>query len=176
MPELRLIDESGAQLGIVSLARALELARERDLDLVEMAPNASPPVCRLLDYGKFRYLQARKERESRRLQSRHLLRQVRLRPRIGDHDMEVKAKAVRKLLETGAKVRVFVLFRGREATHPEQGINLLRRIAEGVKGEAKVEQTPTMEGRMLSIILAPLAHRTDHGEQQKQAQEVNADA
>ena len=133
--------------------QALELARERGLDLVEVAPNAEPPVCRILDYGKFRYIQTKKERESKKGHKLVMVRQVRFRTRIGDHDRQAKIRQIRKLLEEGAKVRISVQFRGREITHPELGVTLLRSVAEELKTEARLEQPPTMEGRALAIIL-----------------------
>lgn len=139
------------------LSEALERAREQDLDLVEVAPQAAPPVCRLLDYGRFRYMQTKKLRETRKSQRGSLLREVRFRPRIGQHDVEAKTRLVRKLLNEGNKVKVSVMFRGREMTHPELGVNLLRRIAESVQDGAKLEKSPSMQGRFLSIILAPTA-------------------
>ena len=122
---------------------------------MEVAPNSDPPVCRLLDYGKFRFVQAKKEREARKSQKFTELREVRLRTRIGLHDRLAKTKVISKLLDSGAKVKVAVLFRGREVTHPELGITLLRGIAEDLKEVAKLERTPAMEGRALSIILTP---------------------
>lgn len=139
----------------MSIRDALALARERELDLVEVAPNSSPPVCRLLDYGKFRYLQSTKEREMRKTQKTNTLREVRFRPRIGKHDIEAKERLVHKLLEEGNKVKVSVMFRGREMDHPEIAVNLLRQVHEAVKDDAKLEQSPNMEGRFMSIVLAP---------------------
>lgn len=136
---------------------ALELAQERDLDLVEVAPNSEPPVCRLLDYGKFRYLQTTKERELRKGQKTSAMREVRFRPRIGRHDIEAKERLVNKLLLQGSKVKVSVMFRGREIEHPELAIRLLRQVAEALREDAKLEQAPAMEGRMMSIVLAPAA-------------------
>ena len=144
-------------MGILSLQDALALARERELDLVEVAPAADPPVCRLLDYGRFRYSQNKKEREAKKSQKATGLREVRLRPNIGQHDLDFKSKIVKKLLATGAKVKIGVIFRGRSITHPDLGVGLLRRITEGLKDDAKLESPPAMEGRMLSIILVPIA-------------------
>ena len=135
---------------------ALELAREHDLDLVEVAPNSAPPVCRLLDYGKFRYLQSTKEREMRKTQKTNTLREVRFRPRIGKHDIEAKERLVHKLLDEGNKVKVSVMFRGREIDHPQLAVNLLRQVHDVLKEEAKLEQAPNLEGRFMSIILAPV--------------------
>ena len=156
---VRVIADDGDQLGILSLQDALTLARERELDLVEVAPAADPPVCRLLDYGKFRYVQTKKEREARKTQKSLGLREVRFRPSIGQHDLDAKYRTIQKLLGTGAKVKVSVLFRGRSITHPELGVVLLRKVAEGLQEEAKLERAPAMEGRMLSIILSPISPR-----------------
>lgn len=132
---------------------------DRGLDLVEVAPAAKPPVCRLLDYGKFRYLQTKKEREARKGQKLTLLREVRFRPSIGEHDMEAKSRQVSKLLEEGAKVKLTVMFRGREMDHQDLGRNLLRRVAEAFKEKAKLEKPPAMEGRRLSIVIIPTGQR-----------------
>jgi len=142
------------------LFEARELARKQNLDLVEVAPTATPPVCRLLDYGKYRYEQSKKEREAKRTQKVSLLRQVRLRPKIGAHDLEAKIRAVNKLLVEGNKVRVTVLFRGREITHPEIGWRLLQKVAESLKDIASIDRQPSMEdGRMMTLILSPSATR-----------------
>lgn len=155
--EVRLVGEKGEQLGIMPLSQALETARKRDVDLVEVAPTAVPSVCRLLDYGKYRYEQAKKEREMRKNQKVSLLREVRLRPKIGVHDFEAKTRSVRKLLAGGDRVKVTVMFRGREITHPDIGWKLLQRVAELLKEEATLDKSPAMEGRRMFIILAPLA-------------------
>jgi len=139
------------------LDQALEMARKRNLDLVEVAATAVPPVCRLLDYGKYKYEQAKKERELRRKQKVSLLREVRLRPKIDDHDFEAKARSVRKLLDGGDKVKVTVMFRGREITHLEFGWKLLRRMTESLKVVASVERQPLMDGRRMAMILSPTA-------------------
>ena len=153
------VDDQGEQLGTMPTSEAIQLAQEKGVDLVEVAPAAKPPVCRLLDYGKFRYLQTKKEREARKGQKTSLLREVRFRPRIGDHDIEAKKRQVKKLLDEGAKVKLTVMFRGREITHQDIGVELLRRIAEAFKDEAKPEKTPSLEGRRLSIIIAPTGQR-----------------
>ena len=155
--EVRLVGEKGEQLGIMPLYQALEIARKQNFDLVEVAPNAVPPVCRLLDYGKYKYEQAKKEREARKSQKISLLREVRLRPKIGDHDFEAKARLVRKLLTGGDKVKVSILFRGREVTHPEIGWRLLQRMAGSVKEAASVDGQPLMERSRMFIILSPVA-------------------
>ena len=137
------------------LDQALDMARKRNLDLVEVAATASPPVCRLLDYGKYKYEQDKKERELRRKQKVSLLREVRLRPKIDNHDFEAKARSVKKLLEGGDKVKVTVMFRGREITHLEFGWKLLQRMADLLKGVASIERQSMMEGRRMNIVLTP---------------------
>ena len=133
------------------------MARDQGVDLVEVSPNASPPVCRLLDYGRFRYTQTKRDREARKGQKTNVVREVRFRPRIADHDRDSKIRRIQELLSDGAKVKVSVMFRGREITHPELGVMLLRGVAEQLKEEAKLETPPLMEGRRLNIILAPMA-------------------
>ena len=159
VPEVLVIDDLGEQLGTMPTFEAIQLAQEQGLDLVEVAPAAQPPVCRLLDYGKFRYLQTKKEREGRKGQKINLLREVRFRPGIGDHDMEAKKRQVKKLLDEGSKVKLTVMFRGREITHQDIGVELLRKTADAFKEEAKLEKAPTLEGRRLSIIISPMAQR-----------------
>ena len=124
---------------------------------MEVAPTAVPPVCRLLDYGKYKYEQAKKEQEMRKTQKVALLREIRLRPKIGNHDFEAKARIARKLLADGAKVKVTIMFRGREITHPEIGWKLIQKMAESLKGMAGIEQQPSMEGSRMHLILSPLA-------------------
>lgn len=153
--EVRLVGEEGEQLGIVPLYQAREIAREHNIDLVEVAAAAVPPVCRLLDYGKYRYEQARREREARKNQKICLLREVRLRPKIGDHDFEAKTRSVKKLLNGGDKVKVTVMFRGREVTHPEIGWRLLRRMSESLTEVASVERQPVLDGKRMITILSP---------------------
>ncbi|MFN8500865.1 MAG: translation initiation factor IF-3 [Kouleothrix sp.] len=156
-PQVRLIDEQGAQLGIVSLREALALAEQRGLDLMEVAPNAVPPVCRIVDYGKFRYEQTKKDREARKNQKQAELKEVRLKPKTDDHDLDVKAKQARKFLLAGDKVKFTVRFRGREIFHPDIGREMLEQMAEDLRDVATVEQKPLMEGRALSLLLAPNA-------------------
>jgi translation initiation factor IF-3 len=151
------VGEKGEQLGIMPLVQARETARNYGLDLLEVAPTAEPPVCRLLDYGKYKYEQAKKEREARRSQKVALLREVRIRPKIGIHDFEAKARSAKKLLEEGDKVKVTVMFRGREITHPENGLKLLEKMVESLQGIALIERQPIMEGRRMNMILSPAA-------------------
>jgi translation initiation factor IF-3 len=138
---------------------ALNMARERGLDLVEVAPNANPPVCRILDYGKFKYEQSKKERDARKHQHQAQLREVRFKPKIGQHDIDFKTKVVEKLLKDGDKVKVSVMFRGREITHPEIGRGLLMRVQENLKDVAVVERQPMMEGRFMNMYLAPIPQK-----------------
>lgn len=154
---MRLIDEQGTQVGIVSVREALALAEERGFDLVEVAPNAVPPVCRLLDYGKFRYEQSQKEREARKNQKQADLKQIRLMPKTAEHDITTKANQAKKFLLQGDKVKFNVRFRGREMAHPDIGRKMLEEIAEQLRDIAVVEQKPLMEGRVLSLLLAPNA-------------------
>ena len=155
-----MITEEGEQLGTMPLAEALTLARDRGLDLVEVAPNGTPPVCRILDYGKLRYLYSKKEREAKKSQKNTALKEVRLRPRIGTHDFSSKVKKVRKFIGDGSKVKVAVVFRGREVTHPEIGVSLLKRVADDMQEEARLEQPPGMEGRAMSMVLVPGARKS----------------
>lgn len=150
-----MISETGEQLGIMPVGKALELARERGYDLVEVAPQSVPPVCRLLDYGKFKYEQTKKERQARRKQKAVFLREVRFRPKISDHDVEFKTRLIRKLLDEGDKVKVSVLFRGREITHPELGKELLDRVAKEIGEAATMEKAPGMDERRMIMILSP---------------------
>jgi translation initiation factor IF-3 len=154
-----IIDDEGHKLGVTPILQALEMARERGLDLVEVAPNANPPVCRVLDYGKFKYEQAKKEREAHKHQKQATLREVRFKPKIGVHDVDFKTKVVKKLLEGGDKVKVSVMFRGREITHPEIGRELLLRISGNLKDAAIVERQPSMEGRFMNMYLAPVPQK-----------------
>ncbi len=161
---MRVIGEDGSQLGVMPVGQALELARESDVDLVEVAPNSDPPVCRLLDYGKLRYLSAKKERESKKGQKSTDLREVRFRPNIGSHDLESKTRKVRELIQDGSKVKLTVRFRGREAAHQQLGLAVLKRVADDLKDEVRLEKPPAMEGRSLSMILLPSAQRTEKAE------------
>jgi translation initiation factor IF-3 len=151
-----IIDDEGQKLGVTPIIQALEMARERGLDLVEVAPNANPPVCRILDYGKFKYEQSKKEREAHKHQKQVVLREVRFKPKIGAHDIAVKRRVVEGLLAGGDKVKVSVMFRGREITHPEIGRELLLGIAQTLKDTAVVERQPSMEGRFMNMYLAPV--------------------
>ncbi|MCC6793339.1 MAG: translation initiation factor IF-3 [Thermomicrobiales bacterium] len=157
--EVRLIDEAGEQVGIIATRDALEMARERGLDLVEVAPNAIPPVCRLMDYGKFRYEQSRKERDSRRNQHVVELKEVRIRPKIDDHDLETKGRQAAKFLDAGDKVKLTVLFRGREMAHPDIGRGLLDQLADMLRPHGAVEAAPRLEGRAMVMFVNPLKQK-----------------
>jgi translation initiation factor IF-3 len=140
---------------VLSLDAALRIAGEKGLDLVEVAPQASPPVCRLMDYGRYKYETIRKEKEARRKQATVRLKEMKLRPKVADHDFQTKFKGVRQFLEQGEKVKVTIMFRGREMVHQDIGRKLLDRVAEEAQGLAVVERQPLMEGRNLHMILAP---------------------
>jgi len=160
------VGEKGEQLGIMPLFQAREVAQKHNLDLVEVAATATPAVCRLMDYGKYKYLQTKKEREARKGQKLSLLREVRLRPKIGGHDFDAKARKARKLLEGGDKVKVTIMFRGRENTHPELGLRLLDRMWESLKELSSMEKQPTREGARLHIILTPLASQKNKAKEE----------
>ena len=158
VPEVRLIDEKGEQLGVMATSQAMSFADTRELDLVEVAPAAAPPVCRLMDYGRFKYETDRKERDERKKRKERVtneLREVRMKTRIGLHDRSAKTRLVKRLLGQGSKVKVSVMFRGREMDHPELGMGLLRAVAEDLVDDALLESSPRFEGRFLSMVLTP---------------------
>src|SRR5437764_1320613 len=152
--EVRLIDENGEMIGVMPPMRALDIARDRNLDLVEISPNAVPPVCKLMDYGKYKYEQAKKENEARKNQKTITLKEIRMRPRTDEHDIDVKTRKIQQFLAEGDRVRVSVQFRGAEMRHPDIGRKMLDEIAEVLKGSAIIERTPSMEGRMMSMIVS----------------------
>ncbi|MYL41557.1 MULTISPECIES: translation initiation factor IF-3 [Virgibacillus] len=154
--EVRLIDANGDQLGVKSRQEALDIAQTRNLDLVLVAPNAKPPVCRIMDYGKYRFEQQKKEKEARKKQKVINVKEVRFTPGIGDHDFETKLKQARKFLTKGDKVKAAVRFRGRAITHKDLGREVLDRFAEEVKDIATIETKPKMEGRNMFMMLAPV--------------------
>lgn len=156
VPEVRLVGPSGEQVGIVPLAKALELAQEYDLDLVEVAANARPPVCKLMDYGKFKYESAMKAREARKNQAHTVIKEMKLRPKIDPHDYDTKKGHVVRFLKQGDKVKITIMFRGREMAHPEQGLSILERLADDLKDVAVIENQPKMEGRNMHMLIAPL--------------------
>ena len=152
---MRLVGPEGEQVGIVPIGKALELAAEADLDLVEVAPMARPPVAKLMDYGKFKYESAQKAREARRNQSLTVIKEMKLRPKIDSHDYETKKGHVERFLNKKDKVKVTIMFRGREQAHPERGRALLDRLNEDLGDLATVEQAPQQEGRNMHMVLAP---------------------
>jgi translation initiation factor IF-3 len=139
------------------LIKALQIANEHNLDLVEVSPTSTPPVARILDYGKYKYEQTKKERKSRHGQKGGLLKEVRIRPRVQSHDLETKIKTARRLLEEGDKVKISVIFRGREISHPELGMKALQRVAEGLKDIAGIDGSPSLEGRFIHLVLSPIS-------------------
>ncbi|MDY7040261.1 MAG: translation initiation factor IF-3 [Chloroflexota bacterium] len=153
--EVRLIDDQGEHLGVIPVAKALQLARDKEMDLVEVQPNAEPPVCRLMDYGKVLYERAKKERKARKTQKASEVKEIRLRPKTGEHDIAYKVRDARRFLKEGAKVKVRVRFRGREITYPELGREMLKRVADELADVSSVERAPYMEGRSMLIILTP---------------------
>ncbi len=154
-PEVRVIDSEGNQVGILPLKEAMKLAEEQGLDLVEVAHNATPPVCRIMNYGKYKYQQSKRTHEARKHQTVIQIKEVKLRPRTEDHDLEFKLRHAKRFLEEGNKVKISVLFRGREMAYPEFGKEILNRFIEGVKELMVVEQPPRMEGRNMVTILTP---------------------
>ena len=155
MPKVRLIGADGEQLGIVDTAEAMKRAQEADLDLVEVAPNSKPPVTRLLDYSKYKYEQEQKQKAARKHQQQVNVREIKLRPKIADHDYETKKGHVERFLRHQDKVKITIMFRGREQAHPERGRALLQRLFEDLDGLAVIEQQPLQEGRNMSMLLAP---------------------
>lgn len=152
---MRVVSDTNEQLGIMPLRDALYLAEEHQTDLVEVAPNGKPPVCRLMDYGKYRYEQQKREKEAKKKQKVITMKEVKLRPNIEDHDFYVKMKNAIRFLEDGSKVKVTIMFRGRELTHPELGEELLIRFAKELEDKAQQEKGPKLEGRNMTMMLVP---------------------
>jgi translation initiation factor IF-3 len=155
VPEVRLIDDQGQQIGVLKIDDALKFAQERDLDLVEVAPEARPPVCRVLDYSKYKYEQAQKLKQARKHQQQITIREIKFRPKIAQHDYDTKKGHVERFLRHKDKVKVTIMFRGREVTHPERGVMILDRLAEELSELAIVEQRPTQDGRNMTMMLGP---------------------
>ena len=164
-PEVRLIDEQGQQVGVLKTEDALRYAQERDLDLVEVAPDARPPVCRVLDYSKYKYEQAQKQKAARKHQQQITVREIKFRPKIAQHDYDTKKGHVERFLRHKDRVKITIMFRGREVTHPERGRAILERLAEELSDLAVVEQQPAQDGRNMTMMLGPskavLAGRAD---------------
>ncbi|HEY9310847.1 translation initiation factor IF-3 [Williamsia sp.] len=170
VPEVRLVGPNSEQVGIVRVEDALRLAIEADLDLVEVAPNARPPVCKIMDYGKFKYEAAQKQRESRRNQQMTVIKEQKLRPKIDDHDYETKKGHVIRFLEAGSKVKVTIMFRGREQSRPELGYRLLQRLGSDVGEYGFVETSAKQDGRNMTMVLAPHKGAKTKAQAQAQAQ------
>jgi translation initiation factor IF-3 len=161
VPEVRLVGPNGEQVGIVALGDALRLAQESDLDLVEVAPTARPPVCKLMDYGKFKYESALKARESRKNQAQTVIKEIKLRPKIDPHDYGTKKGHVERFLRQGDKVKVTIMFRGREQSRPELGFRLLQRLASDVEELGFVESQPKQDGRNMIMVIGPHRRKSD---------------
>ena len=154
-PEVRVIDAEGKQAGILPVREALRLAEEQGLDLVEVAPGATPPVCRIMNYGKYKYQQSKRTQEAKKHQTIIQVKEVKIRPRTEEHDFQFKLRHVKRFLSEGDKVKISLLFRGREIAHPEFGREMLNRILEEVKDQVVMEQAPRLEGRNMVMILSP---------------------
>ncbi len=154
-PEVRVIGHDGQQLGIIPIRKALELAALEHLDLVEVAPNADPPVCKIMDYGKFKYQQNKRSQEAKKKQTVIQVKEVKIRPKTDEHDLQVKIRHIKRFLSQKDKAKVTILFRGREIAYSDQGFKVLERIKEELKEEIVIEQHPKMEGRNLIMIVAP---------------------
>lgn len=161
VPEVRLVGPAGEQVGVVRVEDALRVAEEAGLDLVEVAPDARPPVAKLMDYGKYKYEAGQKARDARRNQANTALKEIRFRIKIDEHDFETKTGHVRRFLEQGDKVKVMIMFRGREQQRPEAGIRLLQRLAEQVEDISTVESLPRQDGRNMTMVLAPTRRKAD---------------
>ena len=155
VPQVRLIGADGSQIGVVTIQAALSAAEDSGLDLVEVSPNADPPVCKLLDYGKYKYEAQKKANEARKRQKTFDVKEIKMRPNIDDHDYAVKMRSMARFIGEGDKVKVTIRFRGRELAHPDIGRNLLERIRDESEGVAKVESMPKMEGRQMIMVMAP---------------------
>ncbi len=171
MPEVRLIGDDGQQVGVVKTDEALKYAQERDLDLVEVAPEARPPVVRVLDYSKYKYEQEQKAKAARRHQKQITIREIKLRPKIATADYETKKGHVRRFLGGQDKVKITIMFRGRETTHPERGEQLLMRLAEDVADLGAIEQRPNLDGRNMTMVLGPVKAKEGSEGQPQQKQE-----
>lgn len=159
VPKVRLIGKDGKQIGIVPTAQALTQAQSDNLDLVEISPNANPPVCKIIDYGKYRYQMTKKERENKKAQHQAKLKEVKVKPNIDDHDLEVKTKRAREFIEKGNKVKVTCMFRGREMARPELGQKVVHRLVEALSDIAQTEAPPKQMGRNYSLVLAPMGKK-----------------
>ncbi|HEV2889903.1 MAG TPA: translation initiation factor IF-3 [Frankiaceae bacterium] len=171
IPEVRLVGAAGEQIGIVPIGEALRMAQEQDLDLVEVAPMARPPVCKIMDYGKFKYEEALRAKEARRKQTLTIIKEIKLRPKIDPHDYGTKKGHVERFLKAGDKVKVTIMFRGREQSRPELGYRLLQRLADDVSELGLVESAPKQDGRNMIMVLAPHKKRMPVGSAGETAEE-----
>ncbi|MDO5049623.1 MAG: translation initiation factor IF-3 [Actinomycetaceae bacterium] len=176
VPEVRLVGPEGEQVGVVRVADALRLAEEAGLDLVEVAPNARPPVAKLMDYGKYKYEAAQKAREARRNQANTVLKEIRFRLKIDDHDYETKKGHVERFLNGGDKVKVMIMFRGREQSRPEMGVRLLERLADDIGDLGVVESAPRQDGRNMTMVFAPTRKKSDAKNEQRRRREAERQA
>jgi translation initiation factor IF-3 len=177
VPEVRLLGEDGNQIGVLKIDDALRYAQERDLDLVEVAREARPPVCRVLDYSKYKYEQEQKAKAAKRHQKQVNVREIKLRPKIAQNDYETKRNHVIRFLKGDDRVKVTIMFRGREQTHPERGERLLDRLAEDVADLGTVEQSPQQDGRNMTMLLSPIKQKEEpaNGDQAKAAEQASGD-
>lgn len=176
MPKVRLVGPSGEQVGVVRVEDALRLAQEANLDLVEVAPNAAPPVAKLMDYGKYKYEAAMKARDARRNQANTQLKEIQLRLKIDDHDYETKRGHAQRFLNGGDKVKVRIQFRGREQSRPEMGLKLLQRFAEDVADLGTIESSPRQDGRTMTMVIAPLRKKSEAKSDQRRRREAEREA
>ncbi|WP_291329864.1 translation initiation factor IF-3 [Desulfovibrio sp. UCD-KL4C] len=156
VPQVRVIDDQGEQLGVISTADALELAMSRGLDLVEVAEKEDPPVCKIMDYGKFKYQQQKRKQEAKKKQTVIQIKEVKFRPKTDEHDYQTKLKHIRRFLDDGDRCKVTIFFRGREIVHKDRGLIVLERVKEDTKDLAKMDQAPRSEGRTMNMMLAPI--------------------
>lgn len=159
MPKVRLIDEEGNQLGVVATEEARRMAYDKDLDLVEISATASPPVCKIMDYGRFKYEDKKRKAESRKKQHQATVKELRVRPNTGEHDIGVKLRKAREFLEDGNKVSIHVRFRGREVVHADIGMEILKRMAQELADVSKIERPPRLDGKRMTMVLTPLGKK-----------------
>ncbi|MDA3936560.1 MAG: translation initiation factor IF-3 [Actinomycetota bacterium] len=173
VPRVRLIGVDGSQLGIFETVDAQRIADDQNLDLVEVAPGADPPVCRIMDFGKFKYEQEMKAKKARKHQTKVEIKEIKFRPKIDEHDYQTKKKHVLRFLEAGARVKVTIMFRGREMAHAERGLSILERLAGEVVDQAIIESQPRLEGRNMLMMLQPLKKKDEKHEDGEQAVEAS---
>lgn len=174
-PKVRVIDQVGGQVGVISLHEALAMAREQGLDLVEIVPGSNPPVCKIINFGKFRYDQSKREKESKKSQHQIKVKEIKLKPNIDVHDLETKTRHARDFLAGGNKVKITCTFRGREMMHPEIGEKIVRQMCQNLEDISLVESPPKMMGRMLLVVLAPGGKKKKEGAKQTNPVEESTD-